>query len=1248
MKTLKNIRLIIIISVLFVSNVFTQEFWNKLPGPEGGWVYSSTIDTSGGTYDGTIFIGTRGGGMFRSIDNGNSWIEINEGIESFTISDLAIGSSVFAVSSSLYRSDDNGDSWQIKENGTPGGSWRALYVDQSSHIYAGHYNDGVYYSSDNGENWSGGIGTGLTDGRIRSITKNSTGELFAGGFNGVHRSSDNGISWTHLPNGMSSEIVYDMLFFQNGPNENVIAVTWEGSIYKSTNNGDMWQLSANGVPQRRILKILINQSNNLFIGTENGIYKSSDFGDNWSISGLIGTEVSSLLINANNELVAGTNHGNFMSQDNGNSWNPVNANFISGPIFDLDVNQNNDIFLIRYEGVFASFDAGINWVQKNIGLIDTVYWDIRINNNGSIFVGTAKGIYRSDNNGDDWVPKGLTDHRVNKIDFNNMNHIFAGTYGSPGGLYRSEDNGDSWTHLPNLAIDEVLSLAINQNNNNIFAGHLFNGVYRSTDNGDTWTQVNNGLTNTMIQSIAVSNDGYVYAGTVLGGMFRSTDNGDNWTEINNGLQDYDIQKIAINEIGHLYIGGSSGGISFSNDNGDNWIPLNNGMPYHNIYDITFDNNDFALAVTGGGIFYSLYPTILPNPTLSLPANGAIDILANPTLEWNTVFGADSYHLQVSGNPNFITVDFEQWGIQNNSLQVTGLDGMTTYYWQVRAENITGGSDWSNTWEFTTAAFPSLTTQAATNVTEVSAQLNAMVNPNNIKIGIGFEYGETSSYSHYVQATPDTLFNASASPVSAIIRGLYTDRDYHFRVVAHSPDGSVDVFGDDQVLHTATYPNSIDVSSPIIHFPNHNDLSAYTPQDYKIIGIPGAVYSKSFADIMQGVHGSDWQAYHDNGVNSGNPEDYFVEFNGGSEFQYGDGNAFWVIYKDELKIEELGVPTIGLNSNEEAEIHLHPGWNLITNPFDRQIEWWKIQQSNTIGPINRFEETGNWQNSDDHFSFIEPYIGYYVFAQNAMTLLIPYGATSQSASSRPVNHTWKMDISLSVEGKNISSSKMGVSKLAQKTLDELDYRKPRAVGAIPSIYFNRPEWDERYAIFASDMRPEIQDLEEWDFTVSGTVNQRATIAFLGIEDIPAQHEVYLVDEIHSVFVNLRDKPKYSFIPVTKKSNFLVFVGNQEKINEELENLIPTEFKLGKNFPNPFNPSTTIPVSLPEESDLSLKVYNVLGQEIKTIFNGTRDTGKHYFRWDGTNYLNQQVAAGIYLYRLNTDKGHTFVGKMVLVK
>ena len=113
-------------------------------------------------------------------------------------------------------------------------------------------------------------------------------------------------------------------------------------------------------------------------------------------------------------------------------------------------------------------------------------------------------------------------------------------------------------------------------------------------------------------------------------------------------------------------------------------------------------------------------------------------------------------------------------------------------------------------------------------------------------------------------------------------------------------------------------------------------------------------------------------------------------------------------------------------------------------------------------------------------------------------------------------------------------------------------------------------------------------------------------------------------------------------------FQLLVGNPESIESELNTILPAEFSLGENFPNPFNPSTIIPVSIPEESGLTLKVYDILGQEIRTIFNGTKEAGKHYFGWDGTNYLNKQVAAGIYLYRLNTNQGHTFVGKMVLVK
>jgi len=381
---------------------------------------------------------------------------------------------------------------------------------------------------------------------------------------------------------------------------------------------------------------------------------------------------------------------------------------------------------------------------------------------------------------------------------------------------------------------------------------------------------------------------------------------------------------------------------------------------------------------------------------------------------------------------------------------------------------------------------------------------------------------------------------------------------------------------------------------------------------------------------------------------GEIDDYLVEYNGGNEFQFGDGRAFWILKKGDLKIQEYGVGTVGLNMNEEAEIQLHQGWNLITNPFDRPIEWWKIQQINTnIGLIYTYDGTDSWPNSDINFANFEPYVGYYIDSPGNMVLRIPYGTTMAKPLSKP-SFKWQLDIILSTNDKTESSSRIGVSVQANRNRDNLDYRKPRSVGAVPSVYLYRPEWDEGYGIFFTDIRPEVQDIEKWDFTVSGSLNEKTTISFSGIEDVPKHHEIYLLDEMNSIYVNLREQSGYSFVPVTNMTSLSVFVGNKESIIEEIEKMVPTEFILGKNFPNPFNPSTNIPVSVPEESELNLKVYNVLGQEIKTIFEGSKQAGRHYFKWDGTNYLNQQVAAGIYLYRLNTNEGYTSVGKMVLVK
>jgi hypothetical protein len=79
-------------------------------------------------------------------------------------------------------------------------------------------------------------------------------------------------------------------------------------------------------------------------------------------------------------------------------------------------------------------------------------------------------------------------------------------------------------------------------------------------------------------------------------------------------------------------------------------------------------------------------------------------------------------------------------------------------------------------------------------------------------------------------------------------------------------------------------------------------------------------------------------------------------------------------------------------------------------------------------------------------------------------------------------------------------------------------------------------------------------------------------------------------------------------------------------------IPAGFSLSQNYPNPFNPETSIKFTLPVNGLVDLKVYNILGQEVKVLVDGAMKAGFHKVQWDGTNLHNQRVATGIYIYRI----------------
>ena len=92
---------------------------------------------------------------------------------------------------------------------------------------------------------------------------------------------------------------------------------------------------------------------------------------------------------------------------------------------------------------------------------------------------------------------------------------------------------------------------------------------------------------------------------------------------------------------------------------------------------------------------------------------------------------------------------------------------------------------------------------------------------------------------------------------------------------------------------------------------------------------------------------------------------------------------------------------------------------------------------------------------------------------------------------------------------------------------------------------------------------------------------------------------------------------------------------------------TEIRLHRNYPNPFNPFTTISFSLPKEGNIELSIYNIKGQKVKTLYSGIAVEGSHKVIWEGIDKNEKAVSSGIYFYKLETDK-KDLTRKMLLLK
>jgi len=291
---------------------------------------------------------------------------------------------IFAgASGSMYRSTDNGDSWMKVSNGLPDNLFvSSAAMNPSGHTFIGT-GQGIHRSTDNGESWtqiSKGLPANLT---VWSLGINANGFIFAGTEQGVYRSKNNGESWTPMNRGLA-----------NPP-----ADTSAASATEQFSAGD--GLYSNITPTKfrntTFVTFAISPDGSIFAGANDGLYRSANNGKKWRRIGFVDQEISTLAINANGQVFATTSFlGLYSSIDNGDTWTPINDGQTTGHITALIISPNGYIFAGTHDrGIFRSIDNGVNWTPVNDGftVMRTIY-ALAISPSGYIFAGTVEGFFR--------------------------------------------------------------------------------------------------------------------------------------------------------------------------------------------------------------------------------------------------------------------------------------------------------------------------------------------------------------------------------------------------------------------------------------------------------------------------------------------------------------------------------------------------------------------------------------------------------------------------------------------------------------------------------------------------------------------------------------------------------------------------------------------------------------------------------------------------------------------------------------
>jgi hypothetical protein len=447
--------------------------------------------------------------------------------------------------------------------------------------------------------------------------------------------------------------------------------------------------------------------------------------------------------------------------------------------------------------------------------------------------------------------------------------------------------------------------------------------------------------------------------------------------------------------------------------------------------------------------------------------------------------------------------------------------------------------------------------------------------------------------------------------------------------------------------------------------------------YRIFSVPYDLDDKTpgFVATSLGPHNGNNTDYYNWRLQryiNGNKQDYEQFANDASAFAPGRG--FFLIVRDPQKTVTVGANRVVRAADMyNIGIQLSDGWNLVGTPLNTNIPFDSlIFVGGTYTDRAYFDGDGpvsGWWKNGASVNTMKPWDGMAIRVSGTTTLKFQMqGPQLRVQDGEKVEATgreilakqaieakeqpdwfipidaYRSDIGMKCEGNGI-----GMAKNANDGADKFDSYMPPLIGdRNVALLFDNPD-----GAMMKDIRPTNTEGGSWDMRViTGDASANVTLKFSDIAKISnLSFSAYLFDLDEKSAHELKENPVLDINSGNGIRSFRLVVGKKEYIetnNGGIE-LAPSTLKLYANFPNPFNPETSIRYNIPNSAPsflVTVKIFNVLGQDIATIVNKHQSPGYYEVKWRATT-----ESSGVYFYQVMISDGKKMMQemrKMVLMK